>query len=277
MSDLETRIAEWRRSLAVALGSDEIVDELESHLRDEIDQLLQTGYLPDAALTAAQAKLGQPTDLAAEYARAVSPEVWLPISFGVPLFILLFGYLAVERIALAIVHGYLLEGLCTIMCGAGRAVGLYTGVLGLCYFLCRLMRPISLGQRQSLRRSLLVANAGATLLLLIGVALSGMSALQRGGAIGGLVTANSLSLLWFATLTGMVWTNPNRLHLWVLLGVLTISINFWGEIGLRLLTQPIPAPRLPKLLWQVVVFTAVPLSVALLGLLPARRSVRRHT
>jgi hypothetical protein len=48
----------------------------------------------------------------------------------------------------------------------------YSGVLGICYVLCRLFRPISLGQLHSLRRSLLVANAIAAFLLLIPMAFS---------------------------------------------------------------------------------------------------------
>ena len=71
MPELETRIREWKRSLAIAFGdSGKILEELESHLREEIDRLTQAGHAPDKALVAAQAKLGRPMDLAAEYARA---------------------------------------------------------------------------------------------------------------------------------------------------------------------------------------------------------------
>jgi hypothetical protein len=41
MPDLETGIRQWKRSLAIAFGgSGEIVEELESHLREEIDRRL---------------------------------------------------------------------------------------------------------------------------------------------------------------------------------------------------------------------------------------------
>ena len=95
MPDMETRIREWKRSLAVAFGGyGEVVEELESHLREEIDRLTQAGQAPDAALMTAQAKLGAPENLAAEYARAVPPARWLPIPVGLALIVLLFGYWA---------------------------------------------------------------------------------------------------------------------------------------------------------------------------------------
>src|SRR6516225_6987315 len=94
MPELESGIREWKRSLILAFGGPgEIVEELESHLREEIDRMRQAGHGPEAALAAAQAKLGRPVDLAAEYARVAPPARWLPIPVGLALLVLLLGYL----------------------------------------------------------------------------------------------------------------------------------------------------------------------------------------
>lgn len=45
MPEMEQRIAQWRSNLAETTGcSNEVLDELESHLREEIQQLVRTGH-----------------------------------------------------------------------------------------------------------------------------------------------------------------------------------------------------------------------------------------
>jgi hypothetical protein len=283
MPELETRIREWKRSLAIAFGgSGEILEELESHLREEIDRLTQAGHAPDAALTAAQAKLGRPVDLATEYARAVPPARWLPISVGLALLVLLFGYFTWVFVVPGFLQGgnvLLVLHVATIV--AGYAAGFYAGLLGICYVGCWLIRPIGVGQRRSLGRTLFVANAGAALLLLLGMVLGGVWAHDRWGhawnndprEIGTLIP-----LLWFTALTAMLWTVPQKQHLWVLLSVLAISVSVWGWFGPSLLSQQLHSYGLPTtLLYLVVVCTAVPLAVALLGFLPPGRLRRQPT
>jgi hypothetical protein len=286
MPELENRIRVWKRSLAIAFGgSGEILEELESHLREEIDRLTQAGHAPDAALTAAQAKLGRPVDLAAEYARAVPPARWLPISVGLALLVLLLGYFTWVFIVPGFLQGgnvLLVLHVATIV--AGYAAGFYAGLLGICYVGCWLIRPIGLGQRRALGRTLFVANAGATLLLLLGMVLGGVWAHDRWGhawnndprEIGTLIP-----LLWCTALTAMLWTVPQKQHLWVLLSVLAISVSVWGWFGPSLLLQLSQQLHTygpsTTLLYLVVVCTAVPLAVALLGFLPPGRLRRQPT
>jgi hypothetical protein len=283
MPELETRIQEWKRSLAIAFGgSGEILEELESHLREEIDRLMQAGQAPDAALAAAQAKLGRPVDLAAEYARAVPPAHWLPIRVGLALLVLLLGSFT----WMFVVPGFrpggdVLLALHVAAVVAGYAAGFYAGLLGICYVGCWLIRPIGLGQRRSLGRTLFVANAGATLLLLFGMVLGGVWAHERWGRawnndpreIGALIP-----LLWFAALTAMLWTAPRKQHLWVLLSVLAIGVGVWGWFGPSLLSEQLHAYGIrTAILCLVIVCTAVPLVVALLGLLPPGRLRRQRS
>jgi hypothetical protein len=77
MHDLEQRIREWRREVARQLdGRREVIEELESHLREELQQALAP--VIDQAWTAALAKLGDPKVLAAEFAKLTPPTGWLP-------------------------------------------------------------------------------------------------------------------------------------------------------------------------------------------------------
>jgi hypothetical protein len=79
MPDLEAYIAECRKQLAAVLGDDPAtLDELESHLRDEIQLLTQRGTELQMAVDLAMAKLGVPADLAREFDK-VQMQSWWPV------------------------------------------------------------------------------------------------------------------------------------------------------------------------------------------------------
>src|SRR5689334_11360573 len=78
--DLEQQIQSWRQTIASQLGGDgrpEVVDELESHLRDDVEQLVRAGRAPARAWEIALAGLGEPQELAAEFRKSARPA-WLP-------------------------------------------------------------------------------------------------------------------------------------------------------------------------------------------------------
>ena len=60
---LDSRIAEWRGFVAKrdAIGAD--VDELEAHLRDQIDGLVASGLSEDEAFLIAVSRMGRLADL----------------------------------------------------------------------------------------------------------------------------------------------------------------------------------------------------------------------
>jgi hypothetical protein len=79
--DLEQRIQQWRRTQAQALASrPEVIDELESHLREEVQRLLQAGQTPELAWETALRRLGGPQQLAAEFDKLppAGSAFWLP-------------------------------------------------------------------------------------------------------------------------------------------------------------------------------------------------------
>lgn len=78
MADLEDRIASWRRELSSGMEDrPEVMDELEDHLRQELETLTRAGKTPDDAWDAAVGALGDAKQLAREFAKT-SRASWLP-------------------------------------------------------------------------------------------------------------------------------------------------------------------------------------------------------
>ncbi len=82
--DLEEHVKEWRAALAgsAPLGAD--ADELESHLRDRIDELETAGLAPDEAFLIAVKRMGRLDDLTEEFAREHSDRLWKQLMPAVP-------------------------------------------------------------------------------------------------------------------------------------------------------------------------------------------------
>src|SRR5262245_39587046 len=79
MFNLEQAIAEWRkRMVAAGITTPESLDELESHLREEIAQQMELGLDADQAFEAAVEKLGQPGALKGEFAKLKATQRALP-------------------------------------------------------------------------------------------------------------------------------------------------------------------------------------------------------
>ena len=68
MFNLETAIAEWRRHLnSRGVGSSQVLDELESHLREDTEEYLREGATAQQAFEMAVQRLGQAADLECEF------------------------------------------------------------------------------------------------------------------------------------------------------------------------------------------------------------------
>src|SRR5690242_4222364 len=80
MFDLERSIEEWRRQMAAAgLKTGRRLDELESHLREEISALKSAGAAEAAAFEQAVARLGSPHLVCTEFNKI--RHVW-PVKIG---------------------------------------------------------------------------------------------------------------------------------------------------------------------------------------------------
>lgn len=73
MFDLEQAIAEWRRKMTAAgIKTPTLLEELESHLRDEVDRRAQSGGDLNLAFCGAMEQLGQPRALKTEFAKLIA-------------------------------------------------------------------------------------------------------------------------------------------------------------------------------------------------------------
>src|SRR3954451_698475 len=78
MFDIDTQIQEWRRMVSAHfVDRGDVVDELEAHLRDDLDRRVRSGVSPEQAWADACAQLGEARQLAGEFAK-VSGRPWLP-------------------------------------------------------------------------------------------------------------------------------------------------------------------------------------------------------
>src|SRR5687768_6092071 len=103
MEDFEDHIAQWRKELSSTMQDrPDVVDELEDHLRQELETLTRAGKTPDEAWDAALNQLGDARKLTREFAKS-SRAGWLP-----------------TRAALAVLGG----------CGLASAAILLAGVSG---------------------------------------------------------------------------------------------------------------------------------------------------
>src|ERR1700689_3863590 len=78
MFDLESAITDWRKQMLDAgIKTPATLDELESHLRDEMGRQLQSGLDEAAAFRSAVQQIGRPGLLTAEFKRAGGFRDWL--------------------------------------------------------------------------------------------------------------------------------------------------------------------------------------------------------
>jgi hypothetical protein len=91
MFELEQAIAEWRRRMqAAGVKIPAVLDELESHLRDEIEGQMRSGSSAAEAFEIASQRIGPASALSAEFqnARGLEPgklRKWCAVAYGVEL------------------------------------------------------------------------------------------------------------------------------------------------------------------------------------------------
>ena len=71
MFDLELAIAEWRTQMSAAgLQTPALLDELENHLRDDVEEQMRSGTDAGEAFSTARQRLGSAVSLQAEFKKA---------------------------------------------------------------------------------------------------------------------------------------------------------------------------------------------------------------
>jgi Cytochrome C assembly protein len=170
MHNLEDSIAEWRKSMmAAARLSRESLDELENHLRENVDQLTRSGMSEPEAFQRAVTQLGGPPSLASEFQK-LDQSTWLPVKVVI-------GIGVTEALALAIfliarcdaARSGLLLANHVFSVTLGYTTTFLVGALGICFVGQRCFSDFSPSRMRSLTRVTFILGCIAAGLTAIGV------------------------------------------------------------------------------------------------------------
>jgi hypothetical protein len=292
MFDIDTRIQEWRRTVLAHFGDrGDVVDELEAHLRDDLDRRLRSGVAPEQAWADACAQLGEARQLAGEFAKVSGGRPWLP-AWIAAIAVIAAGLSAAAWVAIGLGSGesggrrgpLLASHVVTI--AAGYATVLAVGGLSIWSLLARARARAGWwdGRRAlAFRRAVLMFSAVGLPLTAVGVALGAVWARDHLGRywgwdlreIGGLAVLTSSGLsLWAARSGGRFRATggPQAAGAVMLAGIagnIIVSLSWFGprlvEAGHRGGT--------PRYGPYLVAFVAV--QVVLLAFVAAAATMRR--
>ena len=256
MPDLEQRLAAWRQTLAAdAAFSVEVIDELESHLRDDIQRLVLAGESEERALELGLARLGPPRALGAEFAKVARERSarWLPVYLAHGLMIALAASLIVYFSFGKGARGQqasLLLASHVIAVTIGYSATFVIGGLAVCYVVARSFRPLKAEQARALTRAVVILAGIALASTLIGVFLGGIWARDRLGrfwAWDPKETGAALVLAWDAAMILVWWRRPTAIHAALLLafvGNIVVTAAWFGpnliDVGLHSYGSPAP-------------------------------------
>ena len=155
MHDLEQLVAQWRKTmLAEGKLRPEALDELESHLRESVEQLVRSGMTEIAAFQRAAAELGAAPMIASEFQK-LERSAWWPIKMVKGLgaiAALAFAILSIVAIARDPRPINLLLAAHVFLVGLGYTITFLIGALGICFVGQRCLSGFSPGRLRSLPR-----------------------------------------------------------------------------------------------------------------------------
>ena len=253
MPDIERRLADWRRALTETAGcTDEVLDELESHMRDEVQRLVQAGEPEERAFDLALSRLGPPQALGAEFAKLArdGAATWLPVRLAngvlLALAAALVGYCA----------GRLQDGRFDLLLAShivavtlGYCTTLLVGGLAFCYVATRSFHPPRPAQIGALTRAVFVMTWLALAATTLGVFLGGVWAKDNLGRFWGWdlkETGGAIVLAWDAIMILFCWRRPAATHVAMLLafaGNVVVAAAWFGPgllaVGLHSYSSPV--------------------------------------
>ena len=181
MFNLEQAIANWRQHLAEgAACSPEVLDELESHLHEEIRKLVSQGASEADAFKTAVSRLGEPKSLSGEFRKLsngwpAALNGWVLLGAGV---LLALTALLVAR-ALGKLGPLLVAHILTLT--VGDLAALFAGALGSYYVFGLRFNLLSSAEQSALSSTAAISNQVAACLVLAGLILGMLwSARNRG-------------------------------------------------------------------------------------------------
>ncbi len=154
MFNLNDAISQWRRQMADGgIKSSETLDELESHLREEVRVLVSHGAEDSEAFRLAVSRLGDADSVGNEFKKLGAPSS-TPLKLG----ILLWGSIATALVA-CLITGFvpgkpsLLLSAHIFTLTAGYCAAFVTGLFGVYSVCCRWLRVLSPARQQALSRA----------------------------------------------------------------------------------------------------------------------------
>ena len=242
MRDLERQIADWRRTMAKASGHRaEVLNELEVHLRDEIDRLRGSGVSADKIFEMAVSKLGDPAPVAAEFDKLTAiPATWLPIKIA-RICVVLIALLLPALFALKVGKAGALLATHVVCVTLGYSMTFIIGGLGICALLAQWFGTSGPTQRHSLLRSIFQFASISAILTAIGTVLGALWAKDHMGRYWDWDLKETGAFLvfgWTALTAALGWVRVQAAV--VLLALLGNAITAWAWFGANTGGRPGP-------------------------------------
>ncbi len=236
MHNLASFLHQWRQSMAAAPHlTPETLDELESHLRERIEQLIHSGVPETEACQRAAAELGSPQTVAAEF-RKLAPTGWLPVKIAT-------GFALVGALALACLlifrpfthpSNNVLLAVHVFTVTLGYGAGLLLGALGTCFILQRAWSDFSPRRAAPLSRATLAFATAATVFTAIGIVLGMVWSKREWGRYWGWDAKEIGALCIIVWMTGFLaahyfrWVTTRGLFVASVLGSNVVFLGWFG-------------------------------------------------
>ena len=233
MLDLEKQIANWRQEMSKTGCRDEVLNELEEHLREEVERLGRSGVPADKAFEIAASKLGTPSAMATEFRKLPSLRPWMPVRLAclgtTALVVALLGYGMVQVAS----HGGILLGAHVFGITLGYVLMFIIGGLAVCSIGARWFGEFSAAQRSSLFRSMFRFAHASAIFTILGIVLGVFWAKENLGRYWGWDAKEVgafLILCWAVLLSVLSWFKPGEATV-LCLAILGNLVTAWGWFG----------------------------------------------
>jgi hypothetical protein len=238
MRDLEKQIADWRKSMAKATGHrPEALDELELHLRDEIDRLCRAGAAETDAFQTAVSNIGSAAALGAEFEKLTLARraKWKPVTIAQVLCLgiaVLIAGLLMARIG----HGRMTPLLAShvLVVTVGYGTMFIMGGLGICYVLANWFGQTGPTQRYALQRATFQFATLSAVLTLVGIILGMIWAKEnwdRYWAWDPKENGGLLVIVCAAATAALRWLKPARFETLAFLTIVGSMLTAWAWFG----------------------------------------------
>lgn len=227
MPNTESFLNQWRATMSSAPNvTPEMLDELESHLRERIEQIIQSGVPEKEACERAATELGSSPAIAAEFRKLEAPS-WLPVKIAVGIGIAI--ALAVAFRPFARPGGGVLLGVHVFTITVGYTTALLLGALGFCFALQRAWSGFSPLRLSSLSRVTFTFATVSTICTAIGIILGMIWSQREWGRLWGWDAKETGAFCIVLWMTGFLCAHRFR---WVTTRGLLVASIFGSNIVL---------------------------------------------